>query len=134
VEQSRYGKYRQRRTPRHTRSKRLQGSFEDRNRWIRCWNCQSINDLNRLSGDPERAGNIYLDDIEPSTVPILQGDDQVNGYSTALNLACTIETLDQIGTLMELSSDGVTPVPVTLREVIAETPRGCFFCGECDLP
>ena len=134
MEQSRYGTYRQSRTPRHPRSKMLQGSFEDRNRWIRCWNCQSINDLDRLSGDPERAGNIYLDDIEPSTIPILQGDDPINGYSIALNLACTFDTLDQVGTLMELSPDGVTPLPVTLREVKVETPSGCWLCGERDLP
>ena len=134
MEQSRYGKYRQKRTPRHRRSKYLQGSFEDRNRWRRCWNCGFINDLNRLGGDPERAGNIYLDDIEPSTIPVMQGDDPLNGYYTSLNLACTIETLDQMGTLMELGPDGVTPIPVDIREVKVETATGCAFCGETDLP
>jgi hypothetical protein len=134
MEQSRYGKYRQRRTPRHPRSKYLQGSFEDRNRWIRCWNCQSINDLNRLGGAQEKAGNIYFDDIEPSEIPILQGDDPINGYFTSLNLACTLDTLDMCGNLMELGPDGVTPKPVEIREVVAQANRGCWFCGESDLP
>jgi len=59
MEQSKYGKYSRKRVPRHRRSQIQSGAFEDRDAWIRCWNCGFVNRVDRISGNPEVDGRYY---------------------------------------------------------------------------
>jgi hypothetical protein len=115
---SRYIKTDRRPLPKKPRSKKIFGSFEDSNRWIRCWNCDAPLDTqgNRvLSGSV--SGNIYFDVVIP--VEIYEGGPQ--------SLEITGETV-----LPQLGPDGL-PIPTyTPRQVT--TPRGCWRCGTCNLP
>jgi len=124
MEQSRYGKYKQKKTPEHRRSVFLPASFEDRNKYFRCWNCGFINNSDRLSSS-DRSGNEYLDSTRVSQSSILSGDDM-------LTIASLDSIFDQIGVAMVAASDG-TDAEVYSNEKV-ETPRGCRFCGTTNLP
>lgn len=125
MEQSKYGKYKQRRVPRHKRSKQMEGAFEDRNKWIRCWNCGQPVSEDRIGGNPERSGNAYyMDNVIPSQSPTMSGD--------SLNAGIMLRSAESTFTLMELQADGTTPVAV-YNNVFTVAIQGCPFCGETDL-
>ena len=124
MEQSRYGKYRQKKTPEHRRSRFLPASFEDRNKYFRCWNCGFINNSDKISSS-DRDGNEYLDPIRVSQNSVLSGDDM-------LTIASLDSVFDQIGVAMVTASDGTNANVYSPSKV--ETPRGCTFCGCANLP
>jgi hypothetical protein len=124
MEQSRYGKYRQKKTPEHRRSRFFPASFEDRNKYFRCWNCGFIVNYDKVSSS-EKDGNEYLDPIRVSKSSVLSGDDMLTVASLDL-------VFDQIGVAMVAASDGSNAEVYSVSSV--DTPRGCPFCGTNNLP
>jgi hypothetical protein len=123
MEQSRYGKYRQKKTPEHRRSRFLPASFEDRNKYFRCWNCGFINSSDRIANQGKN-GNEYLDTTRVSQYSPLSGDD--------MTTIASLEEFDQIGVAMVAASDGTNASVYSVSSV--DTPRGCSFCGTTNLP
>lgn len=121
METSRYTRYSTTRFPKQKRTIRLQGSFEDRNKWIRCWNCGFIVNTERDLGDPEHAGTYQTDVNVDSPNPMGSGTDPI----------ITIEGLNTIG-LIENGKDG-EPITdyYTPRNPLVN--RGCPFCGTNNL-
>ena len=124
MEQSRYGKYKVRKLPRHRRSQELPGSFEDKGKWYKCWHCGQIINIERENGDPERDGLYYTEGISPSPNPVGSGD--------PLNVLSTMDVFTMPGIGMELGPDGN---PKEIYEVFEHhVSRGCAFCGTMNLP
>ena len=120
MEQSKYGKYKTRRIPPHRPSKQLEGAFEDRGKWFKCWNCGQIINIEKENGDPERDGLYYIVDIDPSPNPVSSGD--------PYNLLSTMDVFTDIGVGMEIGPDGVTPKEI-YRNFKHQVSGGCAFCG-----
>jgi hypothetical protein len=115
---SRFIKTDRRPLPKKPRSKKVFGSFEDSNRWIRCWNCNALLDTegNRtLSGDTD--GNIYSE-------VIIQNDISVTG---SIIMELTGNTV-----LMKVDGGG-NALPIYTPHTVT-TPRGCWRCGTTNLP
>jgi hypothetical protein len=125
VEQSKYGKYRRRRVPRHRRGQQLEGSFEDKGKWFKCPNCGQIINIEKENGDPERDGLYYVDDITPSPSPVGSGD--------PLNALSVMDSWALMGLGMELGPDGVTPREI-YKNFKHQVSGGCAFCGTMNLP
>jgi len=80
VEKSKYGKYERRRTPRHRKSRVLEGAFEDRNLWYKCWNCGHILKASRdFTGDPEKGG-VDIQPIQIDAAPEFASDPLGNPF------------------------------------------------------
>ena len=124
MEQSRYGKYKQKKTPEHRRSRFLPASFEDRNKYFRCWNCNFIVNYDRVSSNVTN-GNEYLDTLRISQSSILSGDPM-------LTTASMDSIFNQIGVAMVSASDGSDAPVYSVSSV--DTPRGCPNCGTTNLP
>jgi hypothetical protein len=123
MEQSRYGKYKQKKAPEHRRSIFIPASFEDRNKYFRCWNCHGIVNYDRVTG-ADRDGNEYTDPTRVSPSSVLSGDDMLT--------VASMETFNQIGVAMVAASDGTAAAVDST--VIVDTPRGCPWCGTTNLP
>jgi hypothetical protein len=123
MEQSRYGNYQQRKFRSRPRSKKLQGSFEDRNNWIRCWNCGFINRIDRIGTGHDRSGNFYTE-VTASEYPPLTGS-MTGSYAV-------IELINEAGVLVEYAANEETSETYSIRTT--ETAFGCAFCGEANLP
>jgi hypothetical protein len=123
MEQSRYGKYKQRKTPEHRRSIFLPASFEDRNKYFRCWNCHGIVNFGRVTGS-NKDGNEYTDPTRISPSSVLSGDIMLT--------VASMEEFNQIGVAMVSASDG-TAAAVDSTVIVVST-RGCPFCGTDNLP
>jgi hypothetical protein len=104
----------------------MEGAFDDRNKWVRCWNCSHIVSLDKIGGDPERSGNAYyMDKVIPSQSPVMSGD--------PLNAGIMLRSLESTFVLVELQADGITPVP-TYKNTFTVALAGCPFCGTTNLP
>jgi len=112
---SRYIQTMRSKTPRHKRSERVPGSFEDSGKWIKCWNCGFTINLDRLKAS-SGSGIIIEDAYAYSDPPTMISLD------TGADLP-----------LILLKPSG-TP------ETDYYTPRksysvaGCPFCGCTNLP
>jgi len=119
MEQSRYGKYKQVKTPEHKRSRFLPASFEDRNKYFRCWNCNFICSMNA-----NRGKNKYPSTTTVSESSVLSGDE---------NLAVgVLKTFNSLGVGLELAADGDTAE--IYSTVFVDSPVTCPFCGTNNLP
>lgn len=124
MEQSRYGKYKQVKTPEHHRSVFIPASFEDRNKYFRCWNCGFIVNADRVSVS-DKNGNEYIDPVKVSQTSVLSGDEM-------LTVASLDSIFDQIGVAMKLAADGTNAKVYSV--VFTDAPRGCPLCGCTNLP
>lgn len=123
MEKSSLTSYSQFRYPKRKRTIRLKGSFEERNKYIRCWNCGFIVNTERDLGDPAYSG-------------CYQNDPIVSAHSTVENgiaPVVTMERVDMVGVLIINGQDG-DPVNdyYTARNPLVS--RGCPFCGCTNLP
>ncbi len=121
MERGRYTKYSQMRLPRRKRRIPVPGSFEDTNKYIRCWNCGFIVNVDRDLGDSERTGNYETDVIIPAQPPEGSG-------STTI----TIDQLNMVGLIIENGLDGnaITDYYTPRNALVS---RGCKFCGVTNL-
>lgn len=118
MEQSRYTTYHKTRIPKRKRTIRLQGSFEDRGKYIRCWNCGFIVDTDRDLGDPEHSGNNPIENTVPS----------YSLYDTGTPTKSSLDTLDAIGTGVYI--DNIINTYTNYKTVyFPNVSRGCPFCG-----
>jgi len=118
LERGRYTNYSTTRTPHRKRTIRVSGSFEDRNKYIRCWNCGFIVDTERDLGDSERSGNYETDAVV---------------YAQPLNFGGTnpissMDRLDTIGTIIKNGPDG-NPITDYYTPRLPEVAKGCPLCG-----
>jgi hypothetical protein len=151
LESSRLTTYHKTTYPHRKRTIRLRGSFEDNGKYIRCWNCHFIVNVDRDLGDPERSGNyetdayvyaqpLYLGGKPP--VDVIKIPDVVNEFVLATEELDTIggvieedtghqrivyqitlmEKLDTIGTIIDPNATYYTPR-------LPQVSKGCPFCG-----
>ena len=114
MERGRYTTYSQRTLPKRQRRINLPGSFEDKNKYIRCWHCGFIVDVERDLSSPGSPGTYVTDMVVPAAV----------GDSTILGM----DTLTMIGVLV---TDDWNPDIYVRR--IPHVGRGCPFCGTTNL-
>jgi len=121
---SRYISVRRDKIPKHKKSKKVFGSFEDSNRYIRCWNCGFINDLSRLALSGSNGISVRDFAIENQDVGN-SGDEN--------NISITMDQLDMEGVLIENGADS-NPITDYYSPRMAVAVRGCAFCGCTNLP
>lgn len=115
---SRFRKYFRTTLRKRKRKIKVWGVDEDTGKYIRCWNCGFIVNVDRDLGDPDRNGTVFSDvvmaDLPP---PHREGyDDQQ--YVTAMS-----DTLDMKSTLIDPAQD----IQYTPR--LSTVVRGCPLCG-----
>lgn len=123
MERGRYTAYSKMRIPKRKRRINLSGSFEDKGKWIRCWNCGFIVNLDRDLGDPERSGNYQTDAIVQSQTLAMGGSSTIS----------SLDTLSMIGTIIENDAAG-NPITDYYTARMPEVAKGCSFCGCTNLP
>jgi predicted RNA-binding Zn-ribbon protein involved in translation (DUF1610 family) len=119
MERSKYISYHRGRSPRKNRARVVQGSFEDRNKYYRCWNCGFIFDIEQVSLGGERTGSY-----------IAPPDDVVyNDIENTGDLSCVlgIDTPFNVGGLSRIDSAGDVIQPVALGA--HRVSQGCPACG-----
>jgi hypothetical protein len=125
MEQSRFYQYSTTRIPKRKRTVRLQGSFDDRGKYIRCWQCGFIVDTQRDLGNPGKTGG-YVDEAEYSETEIrMSGNNKLyldaNGYNQF-----------GVGPLIKLKPDG-TAITDYYVPKISRVSMGCPLCGVTNL-
>jgi len=118
LEKGRYTVYQERKYPTRKRRINVPGSFEDKGKYIRCWNCGFIVDLDRDLGDPNRSGNYETDTIIESQPQTGSGSDTILG----------MDTLSMIGVLILNGLDG-NPITDYYTPRIPLVSKGCPLCG-----
>jgi hypothetical protein len=117
VSRSKYIKTSHYKLPKHRRSVKLEGSFEDSNKWIKCWNCGFVNDMSKLSLSNE--SGISVQKIITITNEGKKGD--TGEYNTPR----TDSTLERIN-----ARDMALPI----AGYLPQATRGCRMCGCTNLP
>lgn len=124
MEQSRYGKYQRTKLRRHLRSRVSQGSFEDRNKWYKCWYCGYEFDITKINGNSEFGGEYQLMQTDTSS-------------PDSLSTLTSISTLDTpYNTFISIGPSGITSDDVNKSTYLTHTPiyqamvsSGCPSCG-----
>jgi hypothetical protein len=118
---SRYIKTERHQLPKHKRSEKLYGSYEDSNKYIKCWNCGFILDITKvITGD---GSGIQLTDATPSYVsPVFGGSE---GLITINEISADYILLQEDG--------GGNPLPTSTPR-LPQAVQGCSFCGCKNLP
>jgi hypothetical protein len=104
--------------PKRRRRITLRGSFEDKGKYIRCWNCGVTLNVDRDLGNPERSGNYETDAYVYAQTLNYGGKNPIS----------TLDELGAIGVVLELdhNSDEITDY-YTPR--LPQVAQGCWFCG-----
>jgi hypothetical protein len=106
--------------PRHRRSTRIFGAFEDRGRWLKCWNCGFLIDSNLGLGAGEGSGVLVTDAPTPNPSFVGQGEP----------LQCLLDDPFEVGLVPSSTADPADVYSLRKTEVFA----GCPFCGTRNLP
>lgn len=110
MDRGRYTRYHTSRLPHRKRCIPVDGSFEDRGKYRRCWNCGFIVDMDRYSGNSDRLGTTQ--------------EWFAHGTSLALDI------FGSLGVLVELKPDGTALTEDESYEMRKpEVTAGCSFCG-----
>jgi hypothetical protein len=118
---SRYITTHRQKLQRKPRSTRLYGSFEDSNKWYKCWNCKFVFDITKLSlGDGSG--------ITVTDTTIEAASKELFGDPNKLLLGIQGST-----TLLKLGADG-NPVLDYYSPAQANATAGCPNCGTKNLP
>jgi hypothetical protein len=116
--QSRYIRTRQiRRTKRH-HPVYVWGAEEEHNKFVRCWNCHNIVNLDYYRPTGDGSGRVYTD-ATPVTYPVGSGDENIfhvemSSSNNAQHDFCVLQSPDNY-------------TEYTPRNV--EAASGCPFCG-----
>lgn len=122
MEKGRYTVYQKMRLPQRRRGAVLQGSFEDKGRYIRCGNCGFILDTQRDLGNGESAGNYETDMVVEAQPPAGSGAEPI----------LCMDTLGMVGPIIENGPDG-DPVTDSYSPRVPQVARGCPLCGASNL-
>ncbi len=107
---------------RRKRVRILKGSYEDENRWYRCWNCGTRIDSQKVPSGDSTADYVILEDYS-ETAYFSTGDICQDGRDALTQLAC----LEGNTALLELGPDGE---PKTIRHDFKIVGTlGCPGCG-----
>lgn len=113
-----YTTYHKTRLPKRKRTITLKGSFEDRNKYIRCWNCGFIVDTDRDMGDPERSGCYQTDAVVYAQTLAMGGS----------NVESVIDGLGIIGVSLRNDNAG-DDIERYYTPRKPEVSKGCPLCG-----
>lgn len=119
---SRYIKTKKSPLPKLKRVRKVYGSFEDTEKYFRCWNCGTINDIARAVGF-DGNGIQVTDVIIPSSPSTLL---RMNDLSTEQKITIGISNLELVMIKNGLDGD---PIETYYTPRVTESMRGCFFCG-----
>jgi hypothetical protein len=122
VEQGRYTRYSKSKLPKRKRTIRVPGSFEERNKYVRCWNCGYIVNTERDLGSSDRDGN-YSEDFPVYGVAVAN-----SGNSPLLGL----DTLNNIGIILQNGADATADTDYYTPRM-PKVSHGCPFCGVTNL-
>lgn len=118
MEQGKYTRYSRKTLPKRKRTIRVPGSFEDKNKYLRCWNCGFIVNTERDLGSSDRDGN-YQEDFAVEGVSVAgSGENPVLG----------MDTLDGAGIILENGADG-DPITDYYTPRVPKVSHGCALCG-----
>jgi hypothetical protein len=120
---SRFIKTRRWKLPRHKKSKRVIGSFEDYGRYLKCWNCGFLIDTKRGLGAGDGSGIQVTDFPTPES--------QVD---LAEPIRLYWDSPVAIGLGDKLGLDGTPDRSDVYSPRKAEAFAGCPFCGTRNLP
>ena len=120
---SRYIRTQRTKLPKHKQSRHLFGSFEDKNRWIKCWNCGFVIDTQRLSKSDQMVFSVTDYPFENTDVAL----------SDELSVKITMDEIDMVGTMLQNGPDGL-PVTDYYTPRICKPAKGCPMCGTVNLP
>ena len=112
----------------HRRSKVLKGSYEDANRWIRCWNCGFINDRSKLSLPNRSGASPHWEQIS-DTERVCSGDPN---KAVITNQFIEVEG-EPPAVLLQTRNDGETKIDY-YHPFLPRVVAGCAFCGRTNLP
>jgi hypothetical protein len=112
-----------RRLPKQKRIIHLPGADEDRNKWIRCWNCGFRVKVDRDIGDPEHSGIQVTDAAIPANPPFGSGASPIS----------VLENFDMVGLSLKNDKPDGTPETIIYTPRMAEAVRGCPLCGTSNL-
>jgi len=115
MDQGRYTKYSTRRIPSPKRIVRIPGSFDDRNRYIRCWHCGVIVDLDRYTGNSPGPGTVI--------------SDFGTGQYTPDDSLALLGTLDTELAILSTGPDGTADNSTYTPRMAEAVPGACWFCG-----
>lgn len=118
MEKGRYTHYSQRRTPQRKRTIHLSGSFEDKNKYIRCHNCGFTVNTERDLGDSGTSGNYETDALVYSQSLVMGGDSTI----------MIMDRLGMAGTLILNDANG-NSVTDYYTPRLPQVNKGCPFCG-----
>lgn len=104
----------------------LPGTGEDRNRYVRCWNCGFTVDLNQYVGGD--ASGIQVTEYVTDSVIGTEAAQQYLLENGEINIESYNEIPDEIGTIIETGPDG-EEVTDYYTPRFAEAVGGCPFCG-----
>jgi hypothetical protein len=120
---SRYVRSGRKPLPRKPRSKYVPGSFEDSNKYVRCWNCGFIIDLSTVEATGNTDGNVFTDFVIAQDTYEIQ-----NPIMSEL----LVDMIGHESVLVNVDAQGLPIATYTPRESIAY--RGCPLCGTTNLP
>uniref|UniRef100_A0A6M3JL02 Uncharacterized protein n=1 Tax=viral metagenome TaxID=1070528 RepID=A0A6M3JL02_9ZZZZ len=118
MEQGKYTRYSQSTLPKRKRTVRVPGSFEDKNKYLRCWNCGFVVNTERDLGSSDRDGNYQEDFAVVGQSVTGSGDSIVLG----------MDTLDMVGIILKNGADG-DPITEYYTPRVAKVSHGCALCG-----
>lgn len=122
MDKGRYTAYSTTRLPKRKRTIALPGSFEDSGKWVRCWNCGFIVNVDRDLGNQESAGNYETDFYFEAVSPAGSGESPI----------IVMDTLDQVGPCIVNGLDG-DPVTDYYTPRMPQVSKGCPLCGCANL-
>jgi hypothetical protein len=119
LEKGRYTTYSTKHWPTRRRRIDIPGSFEDKGKYIRCWNCGFIVDTDRDMGDQNQSGNYETDMVVESQSRTGSGSDTL----------ISMDTLGMVGVLLKNDGQDGNPVTKYYTPRIPQVSKGCPLCG-----
>lgn len=105
-------------------SRPMEGSFEDANKWYRCWNCGFPFDITKISTGSGSGISHEAYYPEPAT-PVASSDPRLE--------TLTLDNLSMVGGVLQVLPDGTSNEALYLHRKPVVT-SGCPFCGTRNLP
>lgn len=126
MERNRYATYDRRKQPRLKRRIRVEGSFEDRGKWSRCWRCGFILNADRDFSGSEDGGSYSTVAIIPASSPVGGGDEK-----SAILSADIFPSIGSVTNQNRFDVDGDF-IPY-YEPQLTQVSQGCPFCGTTNL-
>jgi hypothetical protein len=125
---SRYIRLKQKSLPSRKRVRKVHGAFEDKDKYFKCWNCGSINSIERNIGFD--GNGIFITDptISSSVDTRLYPNKTVDCYQI-INIGTS--GLMELVILENGPDEEAIEIYYTPRQT--ESVKGCWFCGATNI-